>query len=127
MDNERDLAKKMLLKFMEMSLKHSKINVPQPLPLIEKKAEERLSNDGLIAFKLIIKEFKKAPIEDQKTISRLLLIASHDLIETMNSHKDLLEDHKDTGDFVNQHPEYGKSDEEIAGDSIVDEFEDLFE
>ena len=127
MDNEKDLAKKMLLKFMEMSLKHSKINVPQPLPLIEKKAEERLSNDGLIAFKLIIKEFKKAPIEDQKTISRLLLIASHDLIETMNSPKDLLEDHKDTGDFVSQHPEYGKSDEEIAGDSIVDEFEDLFE
>ena len=127
MDNEKDLAKKMLLKFMEMSLKHSKFNVPQPLPLIEKKAEERLSNDGLIAFKLIIKEFKKAPIEDQKAISRLLLIASHDLIETMNSHKDLLEDHKDTSDFVNQHPEYGKSDEEIAGDSIVDEFEDLFE
>lgn len=127
MDNEKDLAKKMLLKFMEMSLKHSKINVPQPLPLIEKKAEERLSNDGLIAFKLIIKEFKKASIEDQKAISRLLLIASHDLIETMNSHKDLLEDHKDTGDFVSQHPEYGKSDEEIAGDSIVDEFEDLFE
>ena len=127
MNDEKQKAQQMMLKFMEMTLKYSKTNVPQPMPLIEKKAQERLSTDGIISFKLIIKEFEKVPIEERKKISELLLLASHDLVETMRCNNDLMEDHKDTPDFVNQHPEYGRPEEEIDQDSIIKEFEDLFD
>ena len=127
MNDKKQETQQMLLKFMEMTLKHSKTNVPQPMPLIEKKAQERLSDDGIISFKLIIKEFEKVPMEERKKISELLLLASHDLIETMHCNSNLMEDHKDTPDFVNQHPEYGRPENEIDQDSIINEFKDLFD
>lgn len=127
MKDKKQEAQQMVLEFIKMSVKHSKTNVPMPMPLIEKKAQERLSTDGIISFKLIIKEFEKVPMEERKKISELLVLASHDLIETMDCHNNLLEDHKDTPDFVNQHPEYGRPEEEIDQDSIIKEFEDLFD
>lgn len=127
MNDERKMAQKMLLKFMEISVKHSKTNVPQPIPLVEKKAQERLSDDGFISFKLIIKEFEKVSVDERKTISKLLFIASHDLMETLNCYNDLMEDHKDTPDFVNEHPEYGRPDNEIDQDSIMEELKKLFD
>lgn len=127
MSDERKMAQKMLLEFIKMSVKHSRSNVPQPMPLIEKKAQERLSTDGMISFKIIIKEFEKVPIEERKKISELLLLASHDLIETLDCHNNILEDHKDTADYVNQHPEYGRSENEIDQNSIMNEFKDLFD
>lgn len=127
MNDEKKMAQKMLLKFMEISVKYSKTNVPQPIPLVEKKAQERLSDDGFISFKLIIKEFEKVSVDERKTISKLLFIASHDLMETLNCYNDLMEDHKDTPDFVNEHPEYGRPDNEIDQDSIIKEFKDLFD
>ena len=127
MNDERKMAQKMVLEFIKMSVKHSKPNVPQPMPLIEKKAQERLSTDGIISFKLIIKEFEKVPMEERKIISELLVLASHDLIETMDCHNNLLEDHKDTADFVNEHPEYGRSETKIDQDSIINEFKNLFD
>lgn len=127
MNDEKKIAQKMLLKFMEISVKHSKTNVPQPIPLVEKKAQERLSDDGFISFKLIIKEFEKVSVDERKTISKLLFIASHDLMETLNCHNDLMEDHKDTPDFVNEHLEYGRPDNEIDQDSIMEELKKLFD
>lgn len=127
MNDEKQKAQQMVLKFMEMTLKHSKMNVPQPMPLIEKKAQERLSDDGIISFKLIIKEFEKVPMEERKKISELLLLASHDLIETMHCQNNLMEDHKDTPDFVNEHPEYGRSETDVDPSSIMEEFKDFFD
>lgn len=127
MNDKKQETQQLLLKFMEMTLKHSKTNVPQPMPLIEKKAQERLSTDGLISFKIIIKEFEKVSMEERKKISELLLIASHDLVETLHCNSSLMDDHKDTPDYVNLHPEYGRSENEVNQDSIMEEFKDLFE
>lgn len=127
MNDKKQEAQQMVLKFMEMTLKYSKTNVPQPMPLIEKKAQERLSDDGIISFKLIIKEFEKVPMEERKKISELLLLASHDIIETMHCNSNLIDDHKDTIDFVNEHPEYGRPEAEIDQASIMEEFKDLFD
>jgi len=127
MDSEKMLAKKFMAKFMEMSLKHSKINVPQPMPIIEEKAERRLSTDGLISFRLILKEWEKISIGDKQVIAKLLMLNSHDIIEIIEGHGDLVEETKDTPEFVAAHPEYGKEENCLDKDSIMDEFDKLFE
>jgi hypothetical protein len=127
MDSEKMMAKKLMVKFMEMSIKHSKVNVPQPMPVIEEKAQKRLSTDGLISFRIILKEWEKISIKDKRIIAKLLMLNSHDLIEIINGHGDLVEETKDTPEFVAAHPEYGKEENCLDEDSVMDEFDKLFE
>ena len=126
-ENAKNEFRGMMVKFMEMTLKHSKINVPQPLPLVEKKAEDRLQTDDFIAWKQIMKEWSRVSDKGKKEISKLLLLNAYDLVECININREIVEETKDTPDFIKDHPEYGKSDEEIAGKSAVDEFENLFD
>ena len=119
--------RRMLVNFMKKVLQHSPTNVPQPLPMIEEKAKARLSTDGLISWKIILKEWEKVSAKDKKVISSLLTLNSFDLIETMDITGKLLEEHKDTVDFIKDHPEYGKSEEEIKADLAKDTFFNIFE
>lgn len=119
--------RRMLVNFMKKMLQHSPTNVPQPLPMIEEKAKARLSTDGLISWKIMLKEWEKVSAKDKKVISSLLTLNSFDLIETMDITGKLLEEHKDTIDFIKDHPEYGKSEEEIKVDLAKDTFFDIFE
>lgn len=124
-ENEKKAGKAMLAKLMLHMLKHSSSNVPQPLPMIEEKAKERLATDGLISFKIMLKEWEKISSGDKKTIAKLLMLNSHDLVEMFDVEKELLEEHKGTMDYVHQHPEYGKSEEEIKASMLADSLDDL--
>lgn len=125
--SKKNDGRQMLANLMKRMLKHSSINVPQPLPLIEEKAKTRLSTDGFISWKIILKEWEKVSIEDKKVISSLLLVNSYNLIETFDITSSLLEEQKDTADFVKDHPEYGKSEEEVRTSLEADNFFDIFE
>ena len=125
--SKKNDGRQMLSNLMKRMLKHSSINVPQPLPLIEEKAKTRLSTDGFISWKIILKEWEKVSIEDKKVISSLLLVNSYDLIETFDITSSLLEEQKDTADFVKDHPEYGRSEEEVKASLEADNFFDIFE
>ena len=125
--SKKNDGRQMLSNLMKRMLKHSSINVPQPLPLIEEKAKTRLSTDGFISWKIILKEWEKVSIEDKKVISSLLLVNSYDLIETFDITSSLLEEQKDTADFVKDHPEYGRSEEEVRASLEADNFLDIFE
>ena len=125
--SNKNEERRMLVNFMKKMLQHSPTNVPQPLPMIEEKAKARLSTDGLISWKIMLKEWEKVSAKDKKVISSLLTLNSFDLIETMDITGKLLEEHKDTIDFVKDHPEYGKSEEEIKADLAKDTFFDIFE
>lgn len=126
-DDERRIARQALGKMMLKMLKHATINVPQPLPLIEEKAKQRLSTDGLISWKFVVKEWEKVSADDKKVIAKLLMLNSFDLAEMFDVEKSLLEDHKDTADYVNQHPEWGRPREEANASLITEGFEDLFD
>ena len=125
--SNKNEERRMLVNFMKKMLQHSPTNVPQPLPMIEEKATARLSTDGLISWKIMLKEWEKVSAKDKKVISSLLTLNSFDLIETMDITGKLLEEHKDTTDFVKDHPEYGKSEEEIKADLAKDDLFDIFE
>lgn len=125
--SNKNEERRMLVNFMKKMLQHSPTNVPQPLPMIEEKAKARLSTDSLISWKIMLKEWEKVSAKDKKVISSLLTLNSFDLIETMDITGKLLEEHKDTADFVKDHPEYGKSEEEIKADLAKDTFFDIFE
>ena len=125
-DDARKMARNMMAGLMKKMLQHSPINVPQPLPLIEEKANARLSTDGLISWKIILKEWLKVSPKDKKVISSLLTLNSFDLIETFDVTSDLLEEQKATADYVREHPEYGKSEEEIKAGLDADVFSDIF-
>lgn len=125
--SNKNEERRMLVNFMKKMLQHSPTNVPQPLPMIEEKAKARLSTNGLISWKIMLKEWEKVSAKDKKVISSLLTLNSFDLIETMDITGKLLEEHKDTIDFVKDHPEYGKSEEEIKADLAKDTFFDIFE
>ena len=128
MDNSKQNERRqMLADFMKKMLKHSSINVPQPLPIIEEKAKTRLSTDGLISWKIILKEWEKVSAEDKKVISSLLTLNSFDLVETFDITNNLLEEQKATTDFVKDHPEYGRSEEEIKAGLAADDFSDILE
>jgi hypothetical protein len=126
-ENSKKEAQNMLAKFMEMTLKHSKINVPQPLPLVEEKAEKRLGTDDLISWKQIMREWSKVTPEGKKVISKLLLINSYDIVEVLNLHRNIVDETRETPDFVKDHPEYEKPEEEIERDTIQDEIKGLFD
>jgi hypothetical protein len=126
-DDEKRMGKQMLGKLMLKMLKHASINVPQPLPLIEEKAKQRLSTDGLISWKIILKEWEKISQSDKQAIAKLLVLNSHDLVEVFDIEKWFLEEHKATAEYVNQHPEWGRSKEDIQASMLTDSFEDLFD
>ena len=125
--SKKNEGRQILENFMKKMLKHSSINVPQPLPLIEEKAKARLSTNGLISWKIILKEWEKCSIEDKKVIASLLTLNSFNLIETFDITSNLLEEQKATVDFIKNHPEYGKSEEEIRASLEADNFFDIFE
>lgn len=124
-ENEKKAGKAMLAKLMLHMLKHSSSNVPQPLPMIEEKAKKRLATDGLISFKIMLKEWEKVSNGDKKIIAKLLMLNSHDLVEMFDVEKELLEEHKETMDYVHRHPEYGKPEEEIKASMLTDSLDDL--
>ena len=125
--SKKNEGRQILENFMKKMLKHSSINVPQPLPLIEEKAKARLSTNCLISWKIILKEWEKCPVEDKKVISSLLTLNSFNLIETFDITSNLLEEQKATVEFIKEHPEYGKSEEEIRASLEADNFFDIFE
>lgn len=125
--SKKNEGRQILENFMKRMLKHSSINVPQPLPLIEEKAKARLNTNGLISWKIILKEWEKCSVEDKKVISSLLTLNSFNLIETFDITSNLLEEQKATVDFIKNHPEYGKSEEEIKASLEADNFFDIFE
>ena len=125
--SKKNEGRQILENFMKKMLKHSSINVPQPLPLIEEKAKARLSTNGFISWKIILKEWEKCSVEDKKVISSLLTLNSFDLIETFDITSKLLEEQKATVDFIKNHPEYGKSEEEIKASLEADNFLDIFD
>lgn len=126
-ENSKKEAQNMLAKFMEMTLKHSKINVPQPLPLVEEKAAKRLGTDDLISWKQIMREWSKVTPEGKKVISKLLLVNSYDIVEVLNLHRSIVDETKETPDYLKDHPEFERSDEEIQRESIADEIKGLFD
>ena len=125
--SKKNEGRQILENFMKKMLKHSSINVPQPLPLIEEKAKTRLSTNGFISWKIILKEWEKCSVEDKKVISSLLTLNSFNLIETFDITSNLLEEQKATVEFIKEHPEYGKSEEEIRASLEADNFFDIFE
>jgi hypothetical protein len=125
-ENSRNEMKGMLVKFMEMTLKRSKINVPQPLPLVEKKAEQRLKTDDFIAWKQIMKEWSKVSEEGKKEISKLLVLNAYDLVECINLNKAVVDETKDTPEYLKDHPEFEKPEEEVKRESIMDDLDDIF-
>ena len=125
--SKKNEGRQILENFMKKMLKHSSINVPQPLPLIEEKAKARLSTNSFISWKIILKEWEKCSVEDKKVISSLLTLNSFNLIETFDITSNLLEEQKATVEFIKEHPEYGKSEEEIRASLEADNFFDIFE
>ena len=124
--SKKSEERRILAGLMKRMLQHSTINVPQPFPLIEEKAKARLSTDGLISWKIMLKEWEKVSAKDKKVISSLLTLNSFNLVETFDITGDLLEEQKATVDFIKEHPEYGKSEEEIKASLDADNFSDIF-
>ena len=108
--------------FCKAMIKHSPANIPHPLPLIERKAKERLSTNGLISFHILMKEWKNISFEDKKIISKLLILNSYDVIESLDLFHDFAKETNDIVDFINEHPEYANQNP----GSILDDLSDLF-
>ena len=107
---------------MKILLKNSPSCVPQPFQIIDKKAEERLSTDDMISWKIITKEWSKVSAKGKKEMSKLLLLNSFDTAELLDVTNGLLEEAKDTMEFVEKHPEYGKPKEDM---NLADALSDL--
>ena len=118
----KQMQKEFMLKMIENFLKRAPHNVPQPMPLIEEKANNRLSQDDLISWKLMLKEWQKVSEKGKKEIAKLLILNSYDIVETIDLNKKLCEETKDTVMYVANHPEYGKSKEELEAQDVVSDF-----
>ena len=114
---------KKVAQFMKILLKNSSGCVPQPFQIIDEKAAKRLSTDDMISWKIITKEWSKVSAKGKKEMSKLLLLNSFDTAELLDVTNDLLEDAKDTMEFVEKHPEYGKPREDM---NLADALSDLF-
>ena len=114
---------KKIAQFMKILLKNSPGCVPQPFEIIDKKAEERLDTDDMISWKIIAKEWDKISTKGKKEISKLLILNSFDTAELLDVTNSLLEEAKDTMEFVEKHPEYGKSKEDM---NLADALSNLF-
>ena len=119
-NQKKQMQKELLVKMMEGFLKSSPYNVPQPLPVIEEKAENHLSTDDLISWKVILKEWQKVSAEGKKEISKLLVLNSYDIVETIDIGKVLGQEASDTTKYVSEHPEWGKSSEELKTQNIME-------
>ena len=109
--------------FMKILLKNSSGCVPQPFQMIDEKAAKRLDTDDMISWKIITKEWSKVSAKGKKEMSKLSLLNSFDTAELLDVTNDLLEDAKDTMEFVEKHPEYGKPRENM---NLADALSDLF-
>lgn len=118
----KQMQKEFMLRMMEGFLKRAPQNVPQPMPLVEEKANNRLSQDDLISWNLMLKEWQKVSEKGKKVIARLLMLNSHDIVETIHSNKWFCEETKDTVEYISKHPEYGKSEEESEAQNVVEDF-----
>ena len=118
----KQMQKEFMMKMVENFLKRAPHNVPQPMPLIEEKANNRLSQDDLISWKLMLKEWQKVSEKGKKVIAKLLMLNSHDILETIHANKWFADETKDTVEYVSNHPEYGKSKEELNAQNVVEDF-----
>ena len=114
---------KKIAQFMKILLKNSPSCVPQPFQIIDEKAVKRLDTDDMISWKIIAKEWDKISTKGKKEISKLLILNSFDTAELLDVTSSLLEEAKDTMDFVEEHPEYGKPKKDI---NLADALSDLF-
>lgn len=113
---------KKFAQFMKILLKNSSGCIPQPFQIIDEKAVKRLDTDDMISWKIITKEWNKVSAKGKKEMSKLLLLNSFDTAELLDVTNDLLEEAKDTVDFVEKHPEYGKPKEDM---NLADALSDL--
>ena len=112
---------KKITQFMKVLLKNSSGCVPQPFEVVDKKAVKRLSTNDMISWKIISKEWDKISTKGKKEISKLLTLNSFDTVELLDITANLLEEAKDTMDFVEKHPEYGKPKEDMnLSDALSD-------
>ena len=123
--DEKSMAKAFMMKVMESALKRAPHNVPQPLPVIEEKAQNRLNADDLISWKLMLKEWQKVSEEGKKTIAKLLVLNSHNVLETIDFTKGISDDLRDTVDFVTNHPEYKRQDTDFTQNPMEEIMRDL--
>ena len=112
---------KKITQFMKILLQNSPGCVPQPFEVIDKKAEKRFTTNDMISWKIIAKEWNKVSAEGKKEMSKLLILNSFDTVELLDVTSDLLEEAKDTMEFVEKHPEYGKPKEDMdLSDALSD-------
>ena len=112
---------KKVAQFMKILLKNSSGCVPQPFQIIDEKAAKRLSTDDMISWKIITKEWNKVSAKGKKEMSKLLILNSFDAVELLDVTGPLLEEAKDTIEFVEKHPEYGKPKEDMnLSDALSD-------
>lgn len=112
---------KKITQFMKILLQNSPGCVPQPFQLIDEKAEKRLDTDDMISWKIITKEWNKVSAKGKKEMSKLLTLNSFDTVELLDVTGPLLEEAKDTMEFVEKHPEYGKPKEDMnLSDALSD-------
>lgn len=114
---------KKITQFMKILLQNSPGCVPQPFQLIDEKAEKRLDTDDMISWKIISKEWNKVSAKGKKEMSKLLILNSFDAVELLDVTGPFLEEAKDTMEFVEKHPEYGKPKEDM---NLSDALSDLF-
>ena len=114
---------KKIAQFMKILLKNSSGCVPQPFQMIDEKAVKRLDTDDMISWKIIAKEWDKISTKGKKEISKLLILNSFDTAELLDVTNSLLEEAKDTMEFVEKHPEYGKPKEDM---NLADALSNLF-
>ena len=114
---------KKIAQFMKVLLQSSPGCVPQPFQMIDEKAAKRLDTDDMISWKIIAKEWDKISTKGKKEISKLLILNSFDTAELLDVTNSLLEEAKDTIEFVEKHPEYGKPKEDI---NLADALSNLF-
>ena len=112
---------KKITQFMKVLLKNSSGCVPQPFEVVDKKAVKRLSTNDMISWKIISKEWDKVSAKGKKEMSKLLTLNSFDVVELLDVTGPLLEEAKDTMEFVEKHPEYGKPKEDMnLSDALSD-------
>lgn len=104
--NAKRLLHKLLADAMEKMIEKSSSNVVQPLPLVDKKAAKRLSADDYISWQLILNEWNKVSDEGKKVISKLLFLNGHTLVETLRAPVSIMEEGKDTLEYLKEHPEF---------------------
>lgn len=98
----------MNIDILRVFVKHSPSNICQPLPLLREEAKGMLSVNGLISFELILSEFSKIPLEEQKKITYLLITGTHTMDESLEVGRKVSELHQNTIQYVKDHPDYGR-------------------